>query len=756
MSRVCREELPRLLEAVFDELAPGLTHYRFERLELELGVLPVDDLGQALLGRVREAVREALEQAGLPTSSGGAATMRGLPGLSSPSGQGAVEILSAESSDEELLRTFLETGAVPWWAGQLAGAELEARFVAMIERHRGQVPEWLRGQGGSQRIARRLLGQFSQAAALKLLAALVQETGAEGLLEVILDVAPPGLAQAAWQRGLAEALLPELLSWPLQAARSEELIVALAARTAALQGSDAQGFLELLSRRRGSVPSSPAPGARSSSAPDRAELSPRGVEPPSADAARASSDLHSRRTREAEGSSQQARTELETNVARPQDAELVRAEVQPHLKAEAAGVASAPGGEAVRAPPGAPSMAATGPADSQHAPRATQDSRHASQSTLEPRAASDSRQGAPPATVAPTEAQPPASLASPEPLTQAAQDASGQRLPTPSAQHGSALPLPGTPGERPQDSGRAPPPSPRGPVSPVAEAARTPSVLQEPGMRVARPPTSPAPHLQSAGGETRALETRGAADASQPHHAPLQAPSDAASSPARAPHPTDTGEAHRLGPYPPETRSPTLEPTPPSRTSPPRPPGSFAPASPFAASTHAQLLAYGLPVDNAGLVILHPFLKTFFQAVGLFEGKGFRDLAAQCRAVCLLQWLAHDVGAEDEHRMALSKLLCGVPLEEVVPRIDGPTEAERTEGEELLRHVVAQWTVLKNTSARGLRESFLQRGGLLRKEETGWVLRMEARAYDMLLDRLPWGLSHIQLSWMAGLLRVER
>jgi len=161
-------------------------------------------------------------------------------------------------------------------------------------------------------------------------------------------------------------------------------------------------------------------------------------------------------------------------------------------------------------------------------------------------------------------------------------------------------------------------------------------------------------------------------------------------------------------------------------------------------------------VDNAGLVLLHPFLKTFFAAVGLIEGKGFRDFEARCRAVCLLQWLVHDDGAEDEHRMPLSKVLCGVPLEEVVPRLGGPSEAERAEGESLLQHVVSQWAVLKNTSTRGLREAFLQRKGLLRREERGWVLRMEARPYDMLLEKLPWGISHIRLSWMTGLLRVER
>jgi hypothetical protein len=34
-------------------------------------------------------------------------------------------------------------------------------------------------------------------------------------------------------------------------------------------------------------------------------------------------------------------------------------------------------------------------------------------------------------------------------------------------------------------------------------------------------------------------------------------------------------------------------------------------------------------------------------------------------------------------------------------------------------------------------------------------LKVQPRAFDMLLDRLPWGFSIIKLPWMQGVLHVE-
>ena len=48
------------------------------------------------------------------------------------------------------------------------------------------------------------------------------------------------------------------------------------------------------------------------------------------------------------------------------------------------------------------------------------------------------------------------------------------------------------------------------------------------------------------------------------------------------------------------------------------------------------------------------------------------------------------------------------------------------------------------------------RPGMLAVDADGdWLLRVEARTVDILLDQLPWGVSLVKLPWMDRLLRVE-
>ena len=53
-----------------------------------------------------------------------------------------------------------------------------------------------------------------------------------------------------------------------------------------------------------------------------------------------------------------------------------------------------------------------------------------------------------------------------------------------------------------------------------------------------------------------------------------------------------------------------------------------------------------------------------------------------------------------------------------------------------------------------LRQEFLQRPGLLSARPGAWVLQVERRPGDEVLDGLPWGWSWIRLPWMDDLLQV--
>jgi hypothetical protein len=160
-------------------------------------------------------------------------------------------------------------------------------------------------------------------------------------------------------------------------------------------------------------------------------------------------------------------------------------------------------------------------------------------------------------------------------------------------------------------------------------------------------------------------------------------------------------------------------------------------------------------VENAGLVLLWPFLGEFFRNLGYLNENGFVDQETSLRAVHVLEY----AGTGKEHRpepfLALNKVMCGLDAATPVPREMSLTEEEKRKSEDLLAAVVSRWAALKSTSIQGLRTAFLQRQGLLAKKEKEWVLQVERKPYDLLLERLPWSLSMIRLSWLQEMIRVE-
>ncbi|MDT7828240.1 contractile injection system tape measure protein [Pricia sp. S334] len=160
-------------------------------------------------------------------------------------------------------------------------------------------------------------------------------------------------------------------------------------------------------------------------------------------------------------------------------------------------------------------------------------------------------------------------------------------------------------------------------------------------------------------------------------------------------------------------------------------------------------------LSHAGMVLLHPLLKRFFEKLGLLEDTGFKDFERQCRAVLLLHDLAGGGEKTADYALVLPKFLCGMPVNLPIDHTLRLTAFEKDEGTQLLQAVIDHWGVLGNTSPDGLREGFLQREGKLIREAAGWKLFVEQKALDVLLDRLPWNLGLVKLPWMKELLYVE-
>jgi hypothetical protein len=161
-------------------------------------------------------------------------------------------------------------------------------------------------------------------------------------------------------------------------------------------------------------------------------------------------------------------------------------------------------------------------------------------------------------------------------------------------------------------------------------------------------------------------------------------------------------------------------------------------------------------IQNAGLVILQPFLGTYFTHLGLLNKKQqWVSRAAQQRAVLLSQYLVTGEEKIPEYFLPLNKLFCGYALSSTLDDELVLTGSEKEESISLLNAVIANWGALKNTGIDALRVSFLQRAGKLMHTERGWQLLVAQKSYDILMQSLPWTISRIKTPWMEEWLLVD-
>lgn len=160
-------------------------------------------------------------------------------------------------------------------------------------------------------------------------------------------------------------------------------------------------------------------------------------------------------------------------------------------------------------------------------------------------------------------------------------------------------------------------------------------------------------------------------------------------------------------------------------------------------------------IENAGMIILWPFLSRFFSDVGLVASNQFISSKHQERAIQLLHYSLYKETAINEHQLLLNKILCGWPISRTVETSFVPSEIEVTQSRDLMESITQHWKPLKNTSMDGFISAFLMREGKLTHEEYGWKLVVNRQGMDVLLDQLPWGIGMAHLPWMQETIYTE-
>lgn len=163
-----------------------------------------------------------------------------------------------------------------------------------------------------------------------------------------------------------------------------------------------------------------------------------------------------------------------------------------------------------------------------------------------------------------------------------------------------------------------------------------------------------------------------------------------------------------------------------------------------------------LYVDNAGLVLLNPFVPHCFEGLGWTKSGAFTEEKHRENGLMMFRYLSH--GSEEpqgEHELVLNKLMVGLEADAPIRSNLGLSPEEMAEGETLLKSAIAYWDKLGEVDPEQFRETFLRREGRLTWEGSGWNLKVDRQTYDVLLKFLPWSFGIVKFPWMEKMITVD-
>lgn len=159
-------------------------------------------------------------------------------------------------------------------------------------------------------------------------------------------------------------------------------------------------------------------------------------------------------------------------------------------------------------------------------------------------------------------------------------------------------------------------------------------------------------------------------------------------------------------------------------------------------------------VNNAGLIILWPFLTAYFERAGYMQEKTFISSDHQNRAVYALQYLGYMSTDFPEYELPLNKILVGMPVEQTVDPIEALTTEEMELSKSLLNGLIQNWPKVQSSTPEAIQETFIHRQGILKLSSDHLELRVERRGVDILMDTIPWNLTLLKLPWMEKPLHI--
>lgn len=160
-------------------------------------------------------------------------------------------------------------------------------------------------------------------------------------------------------------------------------------------------------------------------------------------------------------------------------------------------------------------------------------------------------------------------------------------------------------------------------------------------------------------------------------------------------------------------------------------------------------------IQNAGLVLIAAFLPSLYKELRLIENGMFMNKDLQFKGLFLLHYICTGQAEAPEYTLQLNKILCGLDLEEPIPYSVDLTDTDKKEADLLLKDILTHWGALRNSTVEALQGSFLLRDGLLSSVNDHWLLQVERKGYDVLIDHLPWSWKTTKFDWMDSYIDTE-
>ncbi|WP_185287897.1 contractile injection system tape measure protein [Chryseobacterium lactis] len=159
-------------------------------------------------------------------------------------------------------------------------------------------------------------------------------------------------------------------------------------------------------------------------------------------------------------------------------------------------------------------------------------------------------------------------------------------------------------------------------------------------------------------------------------------------------------------------------------------------------------------VQNAGLILIHPFIKTFLEHCDLLHPKT-KQLTDPELAAHLLHYIATGNTNAPEYDMVFEKFLCNIPMNQSINRHIKLSRKHKTQAKNVIESVQHNWAPMKKSSAALLQNEFFQRTGKLVITDYDHTLTIERKAQDILLNKLAWGIGLFKLPWQEKFIFVN-